>query len=68
MTAHFTNWLSMKVIVLINIKMPIIVDTLTFLSMKETTPESLKAKKKDFLYQLFSLCEQMKFPAQLSSS
>ena len=37
--------LSTKFIMLINIKMPIIVDILTFVSMINTTSESLKPRK-----------------------
>ena len=37
--------LSMKCIILINVKMPTIACPLTFTSMINTTPESLKARK-----------------------
>ena len=35
----------MKSIMLINVKMPTIVGILTFISMKDTKPETLKARK-----------------------
>ena len=41
--------LSMDFILLINIKMPTIVGILTFISMKNTTSESLYARNVDFL-------------------
>ena len=46
---------------LINVKMPTIVGILTFISMINTTSESLKARKV-FIFQRFKL----KFRAQLS--
>ena len=57
--------LSTKFILLINVKMPIVVGILTFVSMTNTTPESLKARKV-FIFQYFSFYEQLKFHAQLS--
>ena len=44
----------MSTILLINVKMPTIVGILTFISMKNTTPESFKARK-SFIFQHFSL-------------
>ena len=57
--------LSMKCIMLINVKMPTIVDILTFISMINTTPECLKARTV-IIGQHFSFYEQLKFHAQLS--
>ena len=48
--------LSMKFIVLINVKMPTIVGILTFISMIDTTSESLKTEK--FIFQHFSFYEE----------
>ena len=48
----------------INVKMPTIVGILTFISMINTTSNSLKARKV-FIFQHFSLYEQLKFHAQL---
>ena len=45
--------------------MPTIVGILTFISMINTTSESLKARK-ICIFQHFSFCEQLKFHAQLS--
>ena len=56
--------LSMKFIILINVKMPTHVGILTFVSMINTTSASLKARKV-FLFQHFSLHERLKFHAQL---
>ena len=50
---------------LINVKMPTIVDILTFISMKNKTSESWKAKKV-VIFQHFSSYEQLKFCIQLS--
>ena len=50
---------------LINVKMPTIVGILTFISMINTTLESLKARKV-FIFQQFSFDEQLEFHAQLS--
>ena len=55
----------MKFIMLINVKMPTIVDILTIMRMINTISESLKAKK-IFIFQHFSFYEQLKFHAQLS--
>ena len=45
---------------LINVKMPTIVGILTFISMINTTPESLKARKV-YNFQYFRCYEQFKF-------
>ena len=50
---------------LINVKMPIIVGILTFISMINTTSESLKARN-FFISWYFSFNEQLKFCALLS--
>ena len=47
----------MEIIMLINVKMPTIVDILTFISMINTTSEYLKARKL-YIFQLFSVYEQ----------
>ena len=57
--------LSMKFILLINVKMPTNVGILTFLSLINTTSERLKARN-FFICWYFSFYEQLKFPAQLS--
>ena len=57
--------LRMKFIILINVKMPTIVGILTFISMVNTTSESLKARKV-FIIQYFNFDEQLKFCALLS--
>ena len=57
--------LSMKFILLINVKMPTIVGILTFISMINTTSERLKAIN-FFIYRCLSFYEQLKFRAQLS--
>ena len=54
-----------KFIVLINVKIKTFVGILTFISMINTTSESLKASK-IFIFQHFSFYEQIKFHAQLS--
>ena len=51
--------LSMKFIMLINVKMPTIVGILTFISMMNASSESLKAKKVNF--SAFRFHEQLKF-------
>ena len=56
--------LSTKFILLINVKMPTIVDILTFISMINTTPERLKARN-IFICRYFSLHKQLKFHAKL---
>ena len=55
----------MKLIVLINVKMPTIVGILTFISMINETAEGLKARKV-FIFKHFSFYEQLKFHAQSS--
>ena len=60
-----SSQLRMKFIMLINVKMPTIVDILTSISMINTTSESLKARKILF-FQYYSFYEQLKFCAQLS--
>ena len=57
--------LSTEFILLINVKMPKIVGTLTFISMINTISESLKARN-FFICRYFSFYEQLKFRAQLS--
>ena len=46
------------------LKMPTIVGILTFISMINVTSERLKARN-FFIYQYFSVYEQLKFRAQL---
>ena len=60
-----SNQLSMKFILLINVKMPTIVGILTFISMINTTSEMHKARN-FFICRYFSFNEQLKFCAQLS--
>ena len=60
-----SSHLSIKSIMLINVKMPRTVGILTFISMINTTPESLKARKV-FIFQHFSFYEQLKIHAHLS--
>ena len=50
--------LSLKFIMLINVKMPTIVGILTFISMINKTSESLKARKV-LIFQHFSFYEQL---------
>ena len=57
--------LSTKFILLINVKMPTIVGTLTFISTINTISERLQARNY-FICQYFSFYEQLKFRAQLS--
>ena len=57
--------LSMKIILLIDVKMPLIVGILTIINMINTTSESLKAITV-FVFQHFSFNERLKFHAQLS--
>ena len=57
------NSLSMKLILLINVKMPKIVGILTFMNMINTTFESVKVGKV-FIVHCFSFYEQLKFHAQ----
>ena len=61
----YSTQLSMKFILLINVKMPTIVGILTFISMINTTSKSLKARKV-FILQHFSFYEHLKFHAQFS--
>ena len=53
------NSIEHEIIVLINVKMPTIVGILTFISMINTIPESLKARK-FFILQHFSFYEELK--------
>ena len=64
-TFSCSTLLSIKFIMLINVKMPTIVGILTFISMINKISESLKAIKV-FILQNFSFFEQLKFHAQLS--
>ena len=57
--------LSMKFILLIDVKMPIIVGILTYISMINTPSERPKARN-FFICRYFSVNEQSKFRAQLS--
>ena len=57
--------LSMKFILLINVKMPTIVGILTFISMINTTSERLKARN-FFICRYLSFYELLKVRAQLS--
>ena len=63
----YSTQLSTKftMILLINVKMPTIVDILTFISMINTISEKLKARN-FFICRYFSFYEQLKFRAQLS--
>ena len=61
----FSTQLSMKFILLINVKMPTIVGILTFISMINTTSERLKARN-FFICRYFSVYEQLKFRARSS--
>ena len=56
---------SMKFIILINVKMPTIVGILIFISMINTTSESLK-ERKIYIFLHFSFHKQLKFHAQLN--
>ena len=56
--------LSMKFILLINVKMPTIVGILTFISRINTASKNFKARK-IFNFQHFSFYEQLKFHAHL---
>ena len=60
-----SNQLSMKFILVINVKMPTIVGILTFISMMNTTSERLEARN-FYICRYFSFYEQLKFCAQLS--
>ena len=57
--------LRIKFILLINVKMPTIVDILTFINRINTPSESLKGRK-SFVFGYFSFYQQLKFHAQLS--
>ena len=57
--------LSMKFILLINVKMPTIVGILTFISMINTASERFKARN-FFISKHFSFYQKLKFRAQLS--
>ena len=59
----YSTQLSMKFILLINVKMPTIVAILTFISRINTASESFKASK-NFIFSQFSIYEQLKFQAQ----
>ena len=61
----YSNQLSMKFILLINVKMQTIVGILTFINRIHTTSARLKANTSLFI-RIFSLYEQLKFRAQLS--
>ena len=63
-TFSCSTQLSTKFILLINVKMPTIVDILTFISMINTTSERLKARN-FYICRYFSFDEQLKFCAQL---
>ena len=60
----YSTQLSTKFILLINVKMPTIVDILTFISMINTPSERLNARN-FFICRCFSFYEQLKFRAQL---
>ena len=64
-TFSWSTQLSMKFILLINVKMPTIIGILTFISMKNTISERLKARN-FFICRYFSFYEQLKFRSQLS--
>ena len=53
---------SMKFIMLMNVKMPTIVGILTFISMINTTSESLKARKV-FIFSILTFYEQLELHA-----
>ena len=55
----------MKFILLVNVKMPTAVGILTFISLINTTSDSLKASKL-LICQHFSFYEQLEFHAELS--
>ena len=64
-TFFMLNSAAYEIILLINVKMPIIVGVLIFISMINKTSESLTARN-FLIYWYFSFCEQLKFSAQLS--
>ena len=57
----------MKFIMLINVKMPTVVGILTLISMINTAYQSLEARNV-FIFQNFSLYEQLEFCAHLSGA
>ena len=57
--------MSVKFIMLQNVKMPTIVGILTFISMVSTTSEGFKSRK-IFNIHLFTYYKQLKFNAQFS--
>ena len=61
----YSTQLSTKFILFINVKMPIIVGILIFISVINTTPERLKARN-FFICRHFNFYELLKFHAQLS--
>ena len=61
----YSTQLSRKFILLINVKMPLIVGIITFISMINTTSERLEARH-FFICRYFSFYEHLKFRAQLS--
>ena len=65
-TSSCSTQLSIKFILLINVKMPTTVGILTFISRINTASESFKARK-SFIFYNFTLYEPLKFHAQLSS-
>ena len=64
-TFSCSTQLSVKFILLINVKMPTIVGILTFINRINTTFESFKVRK-FFIFHHFSFYEQLKFHALLS--
>ena len=64
-TFFMQTQLTMKFIMLINIKMPTTVGILTFISMKNTTSESFRVRKV-FIFQHFCFYKQMKSHAPFS--
>ena len=61
----YSTQLITKFILLINVKMPIIVGILTFISMINTTSKIRKARN-FFIFRYFSFYEQLNFCAQLT--
>ena len=57
--------LSMKFIMLINVTIQTTIGILTFISMIDTTPESLN-ERKVYIFPHFSFYRQLKFHASLS--
>ena len=58
--------LSMKFIMLVNVKISLIVGILTLISMTNTSSESERKKKLSLIFQRFSFYEQLKSHAELS--